>query len=341
MKTHALSWIRIMLVLGLWQFVSNERPAWADGGPPPRIPLQPAKFSLQPIQAHGLRITACDSLYGSGGEIPAYGLCTAKNTGYSWVHRTRAVTYSIDLGHAVGSGATLLLQPGLAPMQEPTQASTHLRLDLEPTANGRGQARLVLVLANQMTELVALAVPTLPGPWNLVLEGTRATVQAPNRAEKSCEIDAGVLTAFADPLFVYCFAPVDRLDLPAEPPEITISRIRISGVPEPIDEQFAAPTVDTNLWQVPFSTTAPIRWRYPAYRFMAIVPKTARFWLSWPRDYAGPRVLTSSNLAADSWTGLECETNVFDSGYTSSIHIPRPAGGRSYFRLIWDWAREY
>lgn len=328
-----------MLVIGFWQLLSMERPAWADAGPPPQVPLQPAKFSLHPVKAHGLRITSSDSLYGRWGSVPTYGLCTAKSTGYSWVHRTRAVSYSVEIGHAMGSGATLLLQPGLVPLENPIQAPTHLRLDLEPTANGKGQARLVLVVANQVTDLIAMAVPTLAGPWNLILDGTRATVQAPSRAEKSCEIDARVLTAFADPLFVYCFAPAAGLDVNAEPPEITISRIRISGVPEPIDEQFASPTLDTTLWQVPFRASSG--WRYSGYRLMAIVPKTARFWVSWPRDYSGPHVLTSSNLAADSWTSLECETNVFESGYTSSLTIPQPTNGRSFFRLIWDWAREY
>lgn len=334
MKSYSFLRAATVLLFALRGPVPIEGPAWADSAPPPP-PLPPAKFSLRTVKAHGLHIT----ISGSPVHFTAYGLCTARNTGYSWVNRTRPVTYSMDLGHVVASGATLLLQPGLAPLANPIEASTHLRLDLEAAANGKGQARLVLVVAKQATELITLAVPTIEGPWNLVLDGTRATVEAPNSVEKFCEIDASVLTAFADPLFVHCFAPSGGLDLMPESPEITISRIRISGVPEPIDEQFAAPTVDTNLWQVPFPGSSG--GRYPAYRRMAIVPKTARFWVSWPNDYAGPHVLTSSNLASASWTSLECETNVYESGYTFSLAISQPTNSRSYFRLIWDWAREY
>jgi len=321
--------------LALGVFVLQNNSARGDAAPPPA----PALVQLQPVKATGLRITPRYEYGYGGGYAGDYGVCTAKKTGYSWVTLAKPVLYSMDIADWTTANASLLLLASRQPVGVPSQATNTLALNVSQLTNGSGFAQLLLTLDQSTQILASLTAPSPVGSWSVALQGNQANLRGPSGVSTACEIDTNLLGVFADPLFVYCFAPQQSwgwgrwwpgFNYGPGPPDVTIGRIQILGVPEPIDEQFSTTTLNTNLWQVPCPADAN--------RNMLPIPKGTRLYLSWPWDYYhGPHVLVNSTPGLDLWQDLGEATNVLYCCSYCYLPLAPEVTGNRFFRVRWDY----
>ena len=329
MNMNSIDLPRWVSALALGTLVLQNNSARADIPPPPA----PATIRFQPVKATGLRVvTQYQGNYSN--RVGDYGVCTTKNTGYSWVTLGRPVTYSMDIADWQAAGASLLLLAASQPVGAPSQATNALALSVFQLTNGNGYAQLFLTL-NQSTNLLAsLTTPSPLGSWSFTLQSDQVTLRGPSGVETTGQLQTNALAVFADPLFIYCFAPQqgwNSLWIPhPDPPDVTIGRIQVIGVPEPIDEQFSTAGLNTNIWQTPCPAL-------DANRSMLVVPSGTQWYLCWPwLYYQGPHLLVSSTLAPGSWRNLGYATNVLDCLGYSFLPLPPAAPGCSFFRVLWD-----
>jgi hypothetical protein len=215
-----------------------------------------------------------------------------------------------------------------------------LELSLTESTNKRFVANLALTSDHVTCNLAALDESSPLGTWSLTLESDQACLRGPSGSETRAGIRSEVVSAFADPLFVYCYAPEQTWESwwgqgnyqPTA--DVTIKRIRIGGVAIPVDERFASPILDTTLWQRPFELTSS--------RKATIIPEWAKLWLCLPDfGYSGPRVYSNTSLNPDAWVELGYTADPFAHGGYCSIPLPAPVRQQTYYRVVWESGPEY
>jgi MFS family permease len=137
----------------------------------------------------------------------------------------------------IGEWHSAQLRLALLPASQPPSVLTNvvncLELSLTESTNNRFVANLALTSDHVTRNLTSLDESSPLGTWSLTLESDRASLRGPSGSETRAGIPSEVLSAFADPLFVYCYAPEQTWESwwgrgNYQPPaDVTIKRIRI------------------------------------------------------------------------------------------------------------------
>lgn len=277
-------------------------------------------LTVTPVEATGLRLAkrvrCCEH----------YGICTVRNTGISWVDAVEPVTYQMDVSECGNLGVHLMLIPGAEACCKPCETPTSLGLQVQAAEGGGAQGDLVLTVGSQPTVLASVKVSCAKGTWRLVMCGLSATISAPDGKGASKDIPAKIVNSFRDPVRLYCFAKSkDSLT-----PNVTISRLRVLGLPKVIDERFTSVTLDTNVWQVPFKMAET----------PSVVPPTARFWLKWPVAQADPNLkkphLEASHDLGQSWEDRGVITTAVMKGDQYAFPITADGSAHTFYRLRFE-----
>lgn len=317
MKTHVtgLPVVRGVILAIVASLLLQQASVRADIVPPPRL-------LTQPVKAPGLRVFA----YFAGPPMPTdpslhFGIRTATNTGYSWVDAAVPVTYSLTITDCPAGSAQIILvaetnPPANAFMPAYTESNV-IRLAIQSQSNGAATATLGLKVNSAPAAppaLASIASAEAKGTWKLTLDGLQATVEAPDGVQTNVDLPGSVLSVFADPVFVYFGGPGD---------ELTLSRVQISGIPSPIDENFVGTVVDPTLWRVCTSS----------YSTVVLVPRKAKFWLVWPRNTTVRLQSGTTIEPASAWQDFEVPTNHLDVGSYQQTPICPDTTNR-FFRAI-------
>ena len=136
--------------------------------------------------------------------------------------------------------------------------------------------------------------PKVVGTWKCTFTSDTAfTLTAPDGNTSSGALHPDVVDDFTGPMYVY-FG-----NLPSQLPNIGLatvySRAKVSGIPEPIDEDFSADPMNPNL-QVCASVPASV---------VLATPDLAKFWINWTLPAPGYILYQSTDLGiADPWQEL-------------------------------------
>jgi hypothetical protein len=134
--------------------------------------------------------------------------------------------------------------------------------------------------------------------------------------------DAAAL--FADPLVAYFGVQPNQLGNIGQ--SAVFSRVQITGVATPLDDNFTGETLDTTKLAV---TAADATGIIP-------VPPSAAYWLKWTAPATGFNLQASPTLASGSWVdpGL---INVVQVGSQKVVLVPStnlPSATKGFYRLV-------
>lgn len=300
--------------------LGSELSARADVAPPPFT-------SLQPVRASGLRSTYMKNWRGEVPKPVNFCLRSVRTSGLSWVTAGTPVTYSFTIGDLTGGSAFVRLVGGSMPvlLADRSVAANVICLQVDRLADGTASACLRFKMNSTNTEppvISTLASPRAEGTWRLILDGTNATIQASDGRTQSATLDLAALHQFADPMSVYFGGgqgePYDSLDL-------TLCRVSITGVADPLEETFEGKGLDSARWE--FSGGASV-----------VVPKEARMWLTSPALYfpGNYTLQTTTSLQGAAWSDYLVPTNsLLPYGrYMAMTAIPFDTNVARFFRTI-------
>lgn len=297
-----------------------EFTALADAAPSPTT-----YTSLRPVQSRGLRMMDNLIHWGTAPNSAAVCLRPVKTFGYSWVTRGAPVTYSFSVGQSSCGAPFVRLIGGSAPVgfASSALARNFISLEVEEPYGSAVRASLLFKVdtTNEPPVIATLSTPSILGTWSLTMSGTNATIKAPDGTEQTAAIPEAALARFADPMSVY-FGSAQRNSL-----DVTLKRLQITGVSEPLDETFDASKLDSSRWEVSRN------WLCSS----VIVPKDARFWLSsyGLSPYSGFKLQTSTSLLPGSWQDFPIPTNDLIEGRNlDSVFLPMDTNGMRFFRTL-------
>ena len=277
----------------------------------------------------------------AGAQYSRQNIYTVNSTGYSWVGAAGPVTYSVTLANypdASHSGfqTHLFLVPGSGiPTFENSvdyNRPNVIFLDIGNNAAGTAYAsfryKTNLPNGNSMIygagTLGGVGSPTPNGTWSLTFSGNTAiTLTSPSGATTSLELPADAAALFADPLHVYVGAQPNQLGNIGQ--SVTVTRVQITGVASPIDDNFSAGALDSAVWRIAAGDAAGV----------LTVPTGYAYWLHWSLPDDGFTFeYAPGSLTDDIWLPV--------SGTTSPIQIgsrrwsllpssPVPFEGEGYF----------
>lgn len=273
--------------------------------PPPTVAITRAN--------PGLRIFASQA----GAQYQRQNVYTRNGTGYSWVGTGVPVTYALTVadypsGANNGFQSHLMLVPGSGlPDWESSpdwNEPNLIFLDIGNGADGTGYASLRyktnLPNGNTMVynanpdngpvgTIASVGSPTPNGTWSITFNNdTDVTLTAPNGATAAASLPAAAAALFAGSMHVYAGVQPNRLDNIGQ--SLTIKRLRITGVPNPIDETFTSPGVlGSETWNVAAGDRAGL---------IPVNPE-AVFWLSWALPDNGWVLNWAEDLDNNFWNG--------------------------------------
>ncbi len=284
----------------------------------------------------GLRIVAS----APGAQYARQNVYTVASTGYSWVGAGTPVTYSVtlanypDASHSgfqthlfLVSGSSLPTWLNSPDWNEPNV----IFLDIGNGADGTGYAsfryKTNLPNGNSMTyaegTLGSVASPSPNGTWSITFNNdTDITLTAPGGATASFSLPADAAAKFADPLHVYVGCQPNQMGNIGQ--SVIVSRLQVSGVATPIDDQFAG-SLDTAVWQIAAGDPAGI----------LTVPAGYKYWVNWTLPDDGFNFeYAPGNLTDDIWlpvTGLTSPVQIGGRKWALLPDIGEPFSGEGFF----------
>lgn len=231
----------------------------------------------------GLRLFASQA----GAQYSRQNIYTRNSTGYSWVGAAEPVTYSVtlanypDRSHS-GFQTHIFLVPGSGLPTWETSVDYNepnvIFLDIGNSADGTAYAsfryKTNLPNGNSMIygagTLGGVGSPTPNGTWSLTFSGNTAiTLTSPSGATKSLELPVEAAALFADPLHVYVGAQPNQLGNIGQ--SVNVTRVQVTGVASPIDDNFSSGALDSAVWQIAAGDAAGV----------VTVPTGYSYWLNW------------------------------------------------------------
>jgi hypothetical protein len=185
----------------------------------------------------------------------------------------------------------------------------------EPNANAFLYSAGTIAVAGSTTVL---------GTWNLTFnpDGVIA-LTSPSGGTTNFMMPPEAVSLFGGPLYAYFGVQ------PNQPANIglgaTLGRIRISGVPTPIDEEFTAAPLNPAVWEVSAQAASGV----------ILVPPDALVWLSWKLPAIGYVLQAASSLAAN-WTDLplpSAQVGAARQVLVRQANLPPGDSGSYFFRL--------
>ena len=310
--------------------------------PPPTLTLTPAKPGLQLFASAG------------GAQYQRQNIRTV-GSDYSWVGRPGPVTYSLTLGSypdAAHSGfqTHIFLVPSENP---PTESSPDWNqpnvvfLDIGNNNSGGANATLRYktnqpngnsMLYNSNPDngpvgvLTTVNSATPLGTWSLTFDGAgNVTLTAPDGTLSTVAFPSESAALFADPL--YAFFGVQPNQLSNIGQSALLTRVQISGVATPLDDNFAgvppdeggSHQLDPAVWQVIAQDPAGI----------VLVPEDSAWWAWWTLPAAGYSLEQNASINSGTWQAVP--GTPVRVGPNEGLLIPQsslPAGTSSYYRML-------
>ena len=303
-----------------------------DCAPPPRLEMTHPTPGLHLIPSLGGAVNQRQSIY-------------TRSAAYSWMDAPAAVTYSVDISqfpssewpHEPGYQAHLFLVPphdmpdGPADSDIDWNATNVVYLQIANLSDGRAMAQFMFK-TNQGSAgsmftnadpalgpaglLATLEALNPHGPWSLTFNvNTNIRLSAPDGSATNFCLPAPVAALFRNPLHAYFgVSPNNAYNFGAE---TVIPRIQITGANAALDESFAAPTLDREVWGYAAADPAGI---FP-------VPAGNWSWLEWVGTDRGYVLQASTNLLAGSWYNTDLATNIVVWGGRKRLLLPPPGPG--------------
>ena len=299
-------------------------------------PIGPPTATLKPVPpaAGGLNITSSGAAQYDRNNI-------ASLASESWVNASGPVTYSLTIAKYPSSSypnyqthIMLVPNPGTEASPDWNEANCIL-LDIENQGNGSATATL-RYKTNQpggnsmLYNAGALGSVTSTnggvGTWSMTfLNNTSVVLQSPDGNTRSASFpdEQAIKDNFPDAIIAYFGAQPNAVADIGQ--GIVLSNVKITGTPNPINDSFFGPTLDTSTWVV--------RAAQPANVF--VPASDAAFVLSWTLPDSNFILQVAPSLAGP-WTdpGL---TNTAIQGSTKSVTVPwsaLPSTKASFFRFV-------
>jgi hypothetical protein len=306
---------------------------------PSDVPEPPPTMAIE-RSAQGLRIFAS----AAGSQYQRQSVRTVNPT-YSWVGVVDPVTYSITISDYPGAANSgfqthLFIVPGSGLptwMNAPDWNQPHVVfLDIQNQANGNAYAsfryKTNLPNGNSMIygsgTIAGIGAPSIRGTWNLTFDPSGGiSLTAPNGANTNFTMPPDAVTLFGGSTYAYFGVQPNQLANIGQ--SATFARLRVTGVPTPIDDNFSGPALDTATWEIVAENAAGV----------IPVPPEALFWLTWTipdRDFV-PQ--TAEDLSPDpiGWNDLVLTTTQigdFRRALVLGSQLPPNFTGNYFFQLI-------
>ena len=329
---------------------------WLDNvkliaNPNPQIP--PPKLSLSRATP-GLLL--CASAPGQQWQRQSIRTVLDKGDGTSrdfrWVHRGQPVSFSLTIRSFPGpeySGfqAHLFLVPDLDLPYGPDDASIDWNaphvvfFQITSDNQGQGIGRFMYKVnepsGNSMLwntnaadgpvgTLLILTNSTPIGTWTVTFQDdTHVQVTAPDGTQGEAVIPQKDLSYFDHPLFAYFGIQPNHLDYIGL--SAVFGKIQITGVPDPIQDDFSQASLNDNLWKVVAADPNGIQ----------VIPSEAQWQLGWSLPDVGFQMEVTTNLITGPWTPLDLITNAMTCGKQRMIFLPPsdlPEGNQAFFRMV-------
>lgn len=158
--------------------------------------------------------------------------------------------------------------------------------------------------------LASLDGGTILGTWTVTFENdTDITLSGPNGASTNFTMGAEAAALFADPLVIYF--GVQPNDLARIGQSATYSRMQITGPGGTLDDSFAGPDLDADLWAVIAADPSGV----------VLVPADTPYWARWNAPATGHVLQTSPDLST--WTTPDLTP--VQIGTMKSVLVPQSA----------------
>jgi len=268
--------------------------------PPPTVSVVPAES--------GLNLIASGS-----GQYQRQSIYTLGDT-YGWVGASGPVTYSITIKRPpVGGWNGFQVHLFIAPTQDnlPWGAgdsaidwnATNIVFVQISGGEGPGATARFMVKTNQGSgnsmlwgegTLATVDSEVSEGTWQVVFNSdTDVTIVTPSGSSTNFTIPAEWVQYFNGPAVVHVGAQPNNTENLGK--SVVLSRVQITGVPSPLDDDFSAGQLNTGLWGIAAENPAGV----------LVVPPTARYWFRWtlPAD-SDAIVMARTNLTQGGWLEL-------------------------------------
>jgi hypothetical protein len=267
------------------------------------------------------------------------------NPAYSWIGATEPVKYAITIGDYPGSAYSgfqthLFLVPGSGIPTFETSPDYNrpnvVFLDIQNQANGSAFAAFRFKTnepsGNAMIygsgSIAGLGAPSIRGTWELSFDPAGLiTLTAPNGANTNFSMPPDAVALFNGSTYAYFGIQPNQLTSIGQ--SATFARLRISGVPTPIDDAFSGPALDAATWEVIAENAAGV----------VAVPPEAPFWLTWSlpdRDFV-PQYSEDLSFDPIGWNDFALTTTQIGDRRRALVlrsQLPPTFTENYFFRLI-------
>lgn len=268
--------------------------------PPPTVSVVPAESGLNLIAS-------------GAGQYQRQSIYTRGDT-YGWMGAPGPVTYSVTIKRPpVGGWNGFQVHLFIAPTQDNLPWGTgDSAIDWNATnivfvqisgGAGPGATARFMVKTNQGSgnsmlwsygTLATVASDVSEGTWQVVFNNsTDVTILTPGGTSTNFTIPAEWVQYFNGPAVVHVGAQPNSFDNLGK--SVILSRVQITGVPTPLDDNFSGNSLNTDLWGIAAENPAGV----------LVVPPNARYWFRWtlPAD-SDAIVMARTNLTQGGWTEL-------------------------------------
>jgi hypothetical protein len=268
--------------------------------PPPTVSLVPAEPGLNLIASSAYQWQR-QSIYTRGDT-------------YGWMGAPGPVTYSVTIKRPpVGGWNGFQVHLFIAPTQDNLPYGpgdwpidwngTNIVFVQISGGAGPGATARFMVKTNQGSgnsmlwsygTLATVASDVSEGTWQVVFNNsTDVTILTPGGTSTNFTIPAEWVQYFNGPAVVHVGAQPNSLDNLGK--SVILSRVQITGVPTPLDDDFSGNSLNTDLWGIAADDPAGV----------VVVPPNARYWFRWtlPAD-SDAIVMARTNLTQGGWTQL-------------------------------------
>lgn len=268
--------------------------------PPPTVSVVPSVGGLNLIAS-------------GAGQYQRQSIYTRGDT-YGWVGAPGPVTYSVTIkrrpeGGWNGFQAHIFLAPTQDNLPWGTGDSaidwngTNIVFIQISGGTGPGASARFMVKTNQGSgnsmlwghgTLATVFSEVDEGTWQIIFQNnTDVTILTPSGTSTNFSIPAEWVPYFQGPVAVHVGAQPNSFDNLGK--SVVLSRVQITGVPSPLDDDFSGGTLNDGLWGIAAENPGGV----------LVVPATARYWFRWtlPAD-PDAIVMARTNLTAGGWLEL-------------------------------------
>jgi hypothetical protein len=278
------------------------------------------------------------------------------NPNYSWVGSSQPVTYSLtitnypDTNHT-GFQTQIFLVPGDNVPNFETSPDWNepniIFLDIQNNANGGGSATFryktnspngntmiynAAATNGSVGTLASIGAPQMTGTWSLTFSNdTSVTVSGPAGVSTNFDLPPEAAALFAGPLYAYFGVQPNQLASINQ--SALFSNVQITGVENPINENFAGVTnqtqttvnLDPTIWERVAEDAAGV----------ALVPPDSTYWVNWTVPAAGFKLQVSPTLGNATWTDVTAPATQIGNLMRTAVGASSlPNSNSAFFRLV-------